>query len=69
MAICLFLHAYCKTAAAQHLDAVLLYPLNHGMGLMLSAATAAVFFKKRLHARCVLGLVIAFIGLLFINVL
>ncbi len=69
MAICLFLHSYCKTAAAQHLDAVLLYPLNQGAGLMLSAVMAAVFFKERLHVRCILGLLIAFIGLLFINIL
>jgi drug/metabolite transporter (DMT)-like permease len=69
MAISLFLHTYGKTAAAQHLDAVLLYPLLQGAALILSTAMATVFFKERLHARCIIALLITFLGLLFINVL
>ena len=69
MAVCLFAHSYFKTTAAQHLDAVLLYPLSQGAALILSAIMAAVFFKERLNARCVIALAIAFLALLLINFL
>lgn len=69
MAICLFANSFFKTLAANYLDAVLLYPLNQGAALILSSAMSAVLFKEKLTARCIIGLIIAFIGLLVINVL
>ena len=69
MAVCLFLNSYFKTLAAARLDSAVLYPLNQGLALMLSMVMAAVFFKERITARCVIGLCLAFGGLLIINLL
>ena len=69
MSICLFLNSYFKTLAAEHLDAVLLYPLNQGAGLILSTAMSATLFHEKLTAKCVIGLLTAFVGLLIINAL
>lgn len=69
LAACLFANSYFKTLAANHLDSVLLYPLNQGAALMLSSAMAAVFFREKLTFKCITGLLVAFIGLLIINVL
>ena len=69
MALCLFANSLFKTMAATHLDSVLLYPLNQGAALILSTLMSAVFFRERLNSKCVLGICVAFIGLLVINVL
>ena len=69
MALFLFANSYFKTLAAKHLSAVLLYPLNQGFALILSALMASVFFKEKLTAKAVIGIVTAFIGLLIINLL
>ena len=69
MAICLFLNSYFKTLAAGRLSAVLLYPLNQGCSLILSAAMSKVFFKEKVTPKAVVGLVIAFVGLIIINLL
>ena len=69
MAVCLFANAYFKTLAAEHLDAVLLYPLNQGMALIASTAMSSALFGERLNARAVAGIVLAFAGLIIINVL
>ncbi len=69
MAICLFANSLFKTLAAGYLPATQLYPLNQGGSLILSSAMAAVFFKEKLTIPCILGIIVAFVGLLFINVL
>lgn len=69
MAICLYANSYFKTLASEHLSAVLLYPLNQGCALILSAVMAAVLFRERLTAKAVFGILTAFAGLLIINVL
>ena len=69
MAICLFANSFFKTLAANHLNSVLLYPLNQGAALILSSAMSALLFKEKLTAKCIIGLVIAFVGLIIINVL
>ena len=69
MAVCLFLNSYFKTLAAARLDSAVLYPLNQGLALMLSMIMAAVFFKEKITPRCVIGLCLAFGGLLIINLL
>ena len=69
MAICLFANSFFKTLAANHLDSVLLYPLNQGAALILSSAMSALLFKEKLTAKCIIGLVIAFVSLIIINVL
>ncbi|MBQ8893532.1 MAG: EamA family transporter [Clostridia bacterium] len=69
MAICLFANSFFKTLAAEHLNSVLLYPLNQGAALILSTAMSAVFFKEKLTPKCIIGILVAFAGLLIINVL
>ncbi len=69
MALCLFANSFFKTLAAQHLSSVLLYPLLQGSALILSTIMSAVFFKEKLTAKCIVGIVIAFIGLIIINML
>lgn len=69
MAICLFANSYFKTLASKYLSAVLLYPLNQGCSLILSAIMSAVLFKEKLTIKAVAGIVTAFIGLLIINLL
>ncbi|MBQ9736632.1 MAG: EamA family transporter [Clostridia bacterium] len=69
MAVCLFANSFFKTLAASLLDAVLLYPLNQGASLLLSTAMARVLFKEKLTATGILGIAVAFIGLLMIHFL
>ncbi len=67
MAICLFANSYFKTLSAAHLNAVILYPLNQGCSLILSAIMAATLFKEKLTLKAFIGILIAFLGLLIIN--
>lgn len=69
MAICLFTNSYFKTLSARHLSAVLLYPLNQGCALILSAVMSAVIFKEKLNVKAVVGILTAFMGLLIINLI
>lgn len=69
MATCLFLNSYFKTLAASRLGPSELYPLNQGLSLIFSMLMAAVFFKEKITKRCVIGICVAFCGLLIINLL
>ena len=69
MSVMLIANSYFKTKAAIHLDSAQLYPLNQGMALILSTLMASVLFKEKLTAKCVIGICIAFAGLLIMNVL
>lgn len=69
MAICLFMNSLFKTFAAARLDSALLYPLNQGASLILSTLMSVLLFKERITPKAVAGIIIAFIGLVFINVL
>ena len=69
MSVALIANSYFKTKAASFLDSAQLYPLNQGMALILSTLMASVFFKEKLTVKCVVGIFIAFIGLLVMNVL
>ena len=67
MSLCLFANTFFKTLAANYLTSAELYPLNQGMGLILSSVMAAVFFKEKLTFKCILGMILAFAALLMIN--
>ena len=69
MALCLFANSYFKTLAAARLDSAQLYPLNQGAALILSMGMSAVFFKEKVTPKAVLGVVLAFVGLIVMNVL
>ncbi len=67
MAVCLFANSYFQTQAAVYLPAAQLYPLAKGISLILSMLMSAIFFKERISAKCILGIILAFSGLLIIN--
>lgn len=69
MAVCLFANSYFKTLAAEHLNAVLLYPLNQGAALIISTLMSSLLFKEKLTVKAVVGIAVAFAGLLIINLL
>ena len=69
MSICLFANSLFKTRAAAYLDSVQLYPLSQGLALTISTMMSAVFFHEKLTIKCIIGVVIAFAGLIIINVL
>ena len=69
MGICLFLNSYFKTLAAKYIPAAQLYPLFQGLALISSSLMAVLLLKEKLNFRGVLGILIAFAGLIVINML
>ncbi len=69
MAVCLFANSYFKTLAAERLNAILLYPLNQGAALIISTLMSSFLFKEKLTVKAVIGIAVAFTGLLIINLL
>lgn len=69
MSVCLFANSFFKTLAAGYIPSARLYPLNQGCSLILSSLMSAVLFKEKLTKKCILGLLLAFAGLLVINLL
>jgi len=69
MAAALFINSYFKVMAAMHISASILYPLNQGAALIISALMAAVFFGEKPKGKSVIGLVICFAGLCIMNML
>lgn len=67
MAIGLFCYSYFKTKAAMFLPSVQLYPLCQSLALICSAVMASVFFKEKITLKCIGGIALSFIALLFIN--
>lgn len=69
MSIALTANSYFKTIAAVSLSSAQLYPLSQGTALILSTLMASLLFKEKLTFKCVFGVVLAFIGLIVMNVL
>lgn len=67
MSVCLFLNSYFKALANNYLTPAQVYPIYQAGGLIFSAAMSAIFFKERITPRCVVGLVLAFIAILFLK--
>ena len=65
MAVMLFSNSYLMTLAASKLDAVLLYPLSTGIGLVLSALMCSIFFKEKLSLRGWISVTLACVGTCF----
>lgn len=71
MAVCLFLNSYCQTLATTigKITSEILYPVLKGGSLILSSLMAAIFFNEKITYKSVIGIIVAFIGLIIINVL
>ena len=67
MSVCLFANSYFKTLAARFIDSATLYPLSTGAALIISVLMASVFFKEKATVKCIVGVVIAFISLIIMN--
>ena len=61
-------YSFCE-AKSTKLDAVLLYPLSNGLSLFLSAFICVIFFKEKPNFKSMLGIILAFVAIIFINVL
>lgn len=70
MAACLYLVTYFQMVAANdyRLSAQILYPLVKGGTLVLSNVMAAVFFKERMTKRRFVGMGLALVGIVIMNV-
>ncbi len=69
MSVCLFAHSYFLTRAAEYLTSAEIYPLQNGLALILSSLMSALFFKEKMSARSIVGIALAFAGLICINLL
>lgn len=69
MSFFLFLNTVFKTMAAGLLTSAQIYPVLQGSNLICSALMAQIFFKEKANYKSILGMSIAFIGLLVMNLL
>ena len=69
MSVALIMNSLFITKAAHLMDSAQLFPLNNAMALILSSVMASVFFKERMTIKCIAGMVIAFMGLIIMNIL
>lgn len=69
MALCLFLNSYFMTLAAAGIPSSVLYPMQKGIALILSGLMSTLFFQEKMTSKAILGLVLAFVGLLVTNML
>ncbi len=59
MAAALYLNIFFQAAAAKHLDAMIMFPLQTVLGLVASAVMAAVFFGEKPTVKNIVGMVLA----------
>ncbi len=67
MALCMFAASYFQTLAAGHLPGATLYPLARGVALMLSAVMSWIFFREKPTVGSIIGMCLAFAGLIVMN--
>lgn len=67
IAASLFLNTYSKTLAARFLTAAEIYPVLQGANLIMSALLARILLKERITLRCILGISIAFSGVMIMS--
>lgn len=70
IALFLFFNSYLITLTNTYIDnTVLIYPLQFGSNLILSAVMASVIFKEKISFRSICGMVLITISIIFINIL
>ena len=69
MAFFLFLNTVTKTLAAGELTSAQIYPVLQGANLICSALMAHILFREKANLKSILGMSIAFAGLLIMNML
>lgn len=69
MAVCMFANSWLKTKAAVYLTSAQLYPLYQGASLILLSVMSAVFFGEKITVSSAIGIVLAFVSLIMMNLL
>ncbi len=69
MAVCMFACNWLKTAAGEHLTSAQLYPFSQGTNLILLSVMSAVCFGEKITLRSFIGICLAFVSLLMMNLL
>lgn len=69
MSVCLFSNSYFLVLAAKSIPAAVLYPLIQGGALIVSGLMAAFLFGEKPNVKSIAGMIIAFAGLIIINLL
>ena len=67
MAGTLVANSYFKLQASFYLLSIELYPLHQGGSLILSTFMATTLFKEKLKVSAILGIMLAFVALMIIN--
>lgn len=67
MTVCLFLYNYLTAFAAKLLPSLLLFPLQTGLGLLLSCLMSVCLFGERLTRRNALGALLALFSMAAVN--
>ena len=68
MAFFLYMNSVTKTMSATFLSSAQIYPVLQGANLILSAIMAHVMFKEKINIKGLVGIVIAFVGLMLIYI-
>ncbi|MBQ6714113.1 MAG: EamA family transporter [Clostridia bacterium] len=68
MGIATFLGSYFKTFSAKLLPSAVMYPLFQGLTLPLTTIMTAVFFKEKITVKSIIGIALAFLSVLIINI-
>lgn len=67
MALTLFLGSFFQTSAAAYLPSAKLFPMTKAAGLICTTIMAAVFFNEKINLKCIVGIILAFTGIMIIN--
>ena len=67
IAAALFMNSFSKTLAANFLTSAEIYPVLQGANLIASALLAQILLKEKITTRAIIGMAIAFLGLVLMN--
>ena len=68
MSAALYMNSLTKTLAAKDLPATQMYPTLQGANLIASAILASIFFGEKITKRSVLGIAVAIVAVIFMNI-
>ena len=68
MSAALYMNSLTKTLAAKDLPATQMYPTLQGANLIASAILVSIFFGEKITKRSVLGIAVAIVAVLFMNI-
>lgn len=68
IAVGLYINTYSKTFAAATLSTAEIYPVLQGANLIASAVLAHILLKEKINRKSIAGMMLAFIGLVVMNV-